>query len=69
MRRKIGYLAFQAFAHVTVLAAGLSVVADAAFAFARPPHPAPAPLIGGGLALAGAVVATIMVVRRMRQKD
>jgi len=74
MRRQIGNLAFPALARMAILTAALCVVGDAAFALTNgsggaPPSPTPAPLLGGGLALAGAVVATILVVRRMRQKD
>ena len=40
---------------------------DSALAFARPPHPAPAPLVGVGLPLAGFVLAAIALVQRFRR--
>jgi hypothetical protein len=34
-----------------------------------PPQPAPGPLIGFGLPLAGAAVAALLIVRRLRPKE
>lgn len=69
MSNLIGNVAAHALARVGLSIAALGALVEVAHAYAKPPSPTPAPLLGGGLALAGAVVATILVVRHFRQKD
>lgn len=61
---------------VGALALALLAWADPASAFCFPasacqqaPQPAPGPLIGFGVPLAGAALAALLVVRHFRQKD
>ena len=69
MSNRIGNLAFCALARLGLSIAALGVLVDVVHAYAKPPSPTPGPLIGGGLALAGAVVATILVVRHFQRKN
>jgi len=69
MRNRMGTLAVHTLARLGLSVAALAVLVDVVHAFAKPPKATPGPLLGGGLALAGAVVATILVVRHFRQKN
>ena len=75
MGRGIAYAALCALGALAVSLAWLAY-ADPAFAacFPRsacqpPPQGAPGPLIGVGLPLAGAALATLLIVRRFRRKE
>lgn len=51
-----------------IFALGLAVFPELVFAGPVPPNPGPAPLIGVGLPIAGAVVAAVLVARHYRRK-
>lgn len=71
MGRCGGAWLFGLLAVVGVFALGLAAFPELLLAGTRPPRPStgPAPLIGVGLPIAGAVVATVLVALRLRRKD
>jgi hypothetical protein len=60
---------FGALVVVGVFALGLAAFPELVLAGPVPPNPGPVPLIGVGLPIAGAVVATVLVALRFRRKD
>jgi hypothetical protein len=69
MERRGAVLLIAVILGAAAFALGLGFVPEFAYAGDVPPRGAPIPLIGLGLPIAGAVVATVLVARRFRRKQ